>query len=77
MDPLAWPAERRIDPFGLLELVELWPTSSFSPFRPRPWPLGPAYNTSIFTGFINITYVTLVRHLWQQLAEDSRAKLNS
>ena len=63
MDSLAWCAERRTDPFGLMELVELWPKSSAAPFRPRAWPLGPAYNTSTFTSFINITYVTLVRHL--------------
>lgn len=69
MDPLAWPAERRVDPFGLVELVELWPITLASAFRPRPWPLGPAYNTSLFTGFINITYVTLVRHLLQVWAE--------
>ena len=57
------PARQRVDPFGLVDLLALWPQNSMLPVRPRPWPLGPAYNSSEFNLFINTTYVTLVRGL--------------
>ena len=56
-------ARRRVDPFGLVDLLDLWPQNSTAPLRPRPWPLGPAYNSSEYDVFINTTYVALVRAL--------------
>ena len=56
-------ARQRVDPFGLVHLLDLWPHNSTAPLRPRPWPLGPAYNSSEYTIFINTTYVALVRAL--------------
>ena len=55
------PPARHVDPFGMRQLLDLWPKSSASSVRPRPWPLGPAYNSSEFNVFINTTYVVLVR----------------
>ncbi|KAK9825358.1 hypothetical protein WJX81_003161 [Elliptochloris bilobata] len=53
------PPRHHVDPFGLLDLVQLWPANSSLPVKPRPWPVGPAYNSSEFQVFINTTYVTL------------------
>ena len=55
------PPARHVDPFGMRQLLDLWPKGSTSSVRPRPWPLGPAYNSSEFNVFINTTYVVLVR----------------
>ena len=55
------PPARHVDPFGMQQLLDLWPKDSKSRVRPRPWPLGPAYNSSEFNVFINTTYVVLVR----------------
>ena len=54
------PVARHVDPFGMRQLLDLWPKGSTSSVRPRPWPLGPAYNSSEFNVFINTTYVVLV-----------------
>ncbi|KAK9834170.1 hypothetical protein WJX81_004930 [Elliptochloris bilobata] len=53
------PAQRHVDPFGVLGLTNLWPANSTSRVRPRPWPVGPAYNSSEFDVFINTSYVVL------------------
>ncbi|KAK9825364.1 hypothetical protein WJX81_004084 [Elliptochloris bilobata] len=53
------PAQHHIDPLGILSLADLWPVNSTSRAKPRPWPLGPAYNSSEFGLFINTSYVTL------------------
>ena len=53
-------AEHHVDPFGMLGLVDLWPANSTARVRPRPFPVGPAYNSSEFDLFTNITVVALV-----------------
>ncbi|KAK9818906.1 hypothetical protein WJX81_000729, partial [Elliptochloris bilobata] len=42
-----------------LELLDLWPAHSTARVKPRPWPVGPSYNSSEFNVFINTTYVVL------------------
>jgi len=54
-------APRPADPFGIFDLPSLWPANAVSPEKPRPWPVGPAYNSSEFRLFINTSYVVLVR----------------
>ena len=54
------PAEHHVDPFGILGLGDLWPANSTARVRPRPFPVGPAYNSSEFDLFTNITVVALV-----------------
>ena len=54
------PAEHHVDPFGILGLVDLWPANSTARVRPRPFPVGPAYNSSEFDLFTNIKVVALV-----------------
>ena len=55
------PAEHHVDPFGILGLVDLWPANSTARVRPRPFPVGPAYNSSEFNLFTNVSIVSLVR----------------
>ena len=55
-------AQHAVDPFGVLKLPNLWPVSSRSSVRPRPLPVGPAYNSSKFEIFLKSSYVSLVRH---------------
>ena len=54
------PAEHHVDPFGILGLVDLWPANSTARVRPRPLPFGPAYNSSEFDLFTNVSLVCLV-----------------
>ena len=54
-------ADYRVDPFGILGLVDLWPANSTARVRPRPFPVGPAYNSSEFDLFTNVSIVSLVR----------------
>ena len=54
-------APQPVDPFGIHDLLDLWPANSTELVKPRPWPVGPAYNSSDFSVFINTTYVVLVR----------------
>ena len=54
------PAEHHVDPFGILGLGDLWPANSTARVRPRPFPVGPAYNSSEFDLFTNISVVALV-----------------
>ena len=54
------PAEHHVDPFGILGLADLWPANSTARVRPRPFPVGPAYNSSDFDLFTNISVVALV-----------------
>ena len=54
-------AGHRVDPFGILGLVDLWPANSTARVRPRPFPVGPAYNSSEFDLFTNVSIVLLVR----------------
>ena len=54
------PAEHHVDPFGILGLVDLWPANSTARVRPRPFPVGPAYNSSEFDLFTNVSIVLLV-----------------
>ena len=60
-EPYAAAAQHHADPFGVLELPNLWPASSRSAVRPRPLPFGPAYNSSNFDIFLKSSYVVLVR----------------
>ena len=66
------PPARHVDPFGMRQLLDLWPKGSTSSVRPRPWPLGPAYNSSEFNVFINTTYVVLVRPLLMSCAQGAQ-----
>ncbi|KAK9825381.1 hypothetical protein WJX81_007036, partial [Elliptochloris bilobata] len=58
-EQFAPPAEHHVDPFGVLRLKDLWPANSTSRVRPRPLPVGAAYNSSDFDVFVNSTYVAL------------------
>ena len=53
-------AEHHVDPFGILGLADLWPANSTARVRPRPFPVGPAYNSSEFDLFTNVSLVCLV-----------------
>ena len=53
-------AEHHVDPFGILGLLDLWPANSTARVRPRPFPVGPAYNSSEFDLFTNVSLVVLV-----------------
>ena len=57
----AAPAQHHADPFGILEYQKMWPANSTLPVKPRPLPVGPAYNSSQFDVFINTSFVMLVR----------------
>ena len=57
----AAPAQHHVDPFGILDYREMWATNSTFNVRPRPLPVGPAYNSSQFDVFINTSFVMLVR----------------
>ena len=57
----AAPAQHHVDPFGILEYTDMWPANSTARVRPRPYPVGPAYNSSHFDVFINTSFVMLVR----------------
>ena len=61
MQRFAHPAQHLVDPFGIRGLADLWPANSTFGIRPRPLPVGPAYNASEFEVFLNTTYVSLVR----------------
>ena len=70
------PAEHHVDPFGILGLVDLWPGNSTARVRPRPFPVGPAYNSSEFDLFTNVSVVALVslcfaRNLFHHCARKS------
>ena len=54
-------AGHHVDPFGVRGLVDLWPANSTARMRPRPFPVGPAYNASEFNLFTNVSIVSLVR----------------
>lgn len=57
----AAPAQHHVDPFGILEYQNMWPANSTARVKPRPYPVGPAYNSSHFDVFINTSFVMLVR----------------
>ena len=57
----AAPAQHHVDPFGILEYKDMWPANSTARVKPRPFPVGPAYNSSHFDVFINTSFVMLVR----------------
>ena len=57
----AAPAQHHADPFGILEYTDMWPANSTARVKPRPYPVGPAYNSSHFDVFINTSFVMLVR----------------
>ena len=54
------PAEHHVDPFGILGLADLWPANSMARVRPRPFLMGPAYTSSDFDLFTNVSLVVLV-----------------